>query len=90
MRNRKNPLILIILLLVGALAGGILGEFLSRYGYFSWMSFGGVNGYKDLFAFSMNPAMDFRVIRFGFDVALKVNAGSIVGMILGILVFIKN
>lgn len=89
MRNKKNPLFLFVLLLFGALIGGIAGEFLSRYPYLTWMSFGGVNGYRDLFAFSLNPAVDFRVIRFGFDFALKVNAGSIVGIILAFFAFLK-
>lgn len=89
MRNKRNPWILLILLLFGALVGGILGEFLSAYPYFTWMSFGGSNGYKELFAFSMNPAFDFRVIRFGFDFALKVNAGSLAGIILAIFLFLK-
>ena len=89
MRNKKNPLLLFVLLLFGALIGGLAGEFLSRYPYMSWISFGGVNGYKDLFSFSMNPALDFRVIRFGFDFALKVNVGSIAGIILAFFAFLK-
>jgi hypothetical protein len=89
MRNKKNPMLLFVLLLFGALIGGIAGEFLSRYPYMSWMSFGGVNGYRDLFSFSLNPALDFRVIRFGFNLALKVNFGSVVGIILAFFVFLK-
>ena len=89
MRNKRNPWVLVVFLLAGALIGGVAGEFLSRFTYFTWMSFGGVDGYRDLFAFSMNPALDLRVLKFGFDVALGVNAGSILGMILAILIFIK-
>lgn len=89
MRNKRNPLFLLVLLFFGALIGGLAGEFLSRYPFLAWMSFGGTNGYKDLFAFSMNPAFDFRAIRFGFDFALKVNVGSIIGIILAFFAFLK-
>ena len=89
MRNKRSWGLLIVLLLFGALAGGLLGEFLSQFSYFTWMSFGGTNGYKELFAFSLNPALDFRIVRFGFDFALKINAGSIIGMILALLVYAR-
>ncbi|MCX7711355.1 MAG: DUF4321 domain-containing protein [Clostridia bacterium] len=90
MKNRRNPWVLLLLLLAGALIGGIAGEALVRFPYFQWVSFGGVNGYRDLFAFSMHPALDLRVLKFGFDLSLSINAGSIVGMILGILVYLRT
>ena len=89
MRNRRNPWLLIIFLLCGALAGGLAGEFLSQFRYLSWMSFGGINGYKNLFAFSLDPAINVGVLKFGFNAALGINAGSIVGMLLGILLFLR-
>jgi len=89
MKTKRNPWVLLILLLFGALIGGIAGEFLSSFPYFRWMSFGGANGYRDLFAASLNPAFDFRVVRFGFDLAFRVNAGSILGMILAVIIFIR-
>jgi hypothetical protein len=89
MRNKRNPWILIILLIFGALAGGFAGEFLVQYPYMSWIGFGGVNGYRELFSFSFNPLIDFKVFKFGFDLALRINAGSIIGMISGFLVFLK-
>ena len=89
MRNGRNPWLLVILLLFGALIGGFAGQVLSHYPYFAFMSFGGVNGYRDLFSFSLDPAFDFGIIRFGFNVALKVNAGSVMGMILALILFLK-
>lgn len=89
MKNRRNPWVLFLLLLAGAMIGSFAGEALAGFPYFSWVSFGGSNGYRDLFAFSMHPLLDIRVLKLGFDVSLSVNAGSIVGMILGILVYIK-
>ena len=89
MRNRRSPWLFVLLLLAGALVGGLMGEYLSRFAYFSWMSFGGVNGYRDLFAFSLHPALDVRVLRLGFDVALGINGGSILGMLLAIILFFR-
>jgi len=89
MRNKRSPLILLILLLFGALIGGILGELLSNLTYFKWMSFGGLNGYKDLFHFTLNPAMDFKVIKLGFDISFRINAGSILGIIIAFFTFLK-
>lgn len=87
MRNRKSPWLLLILALLGALIGGTAGELLSGYPLFAWMSLGGPNGTRQLFAFSMLPAFDLHVLRVGFDVAVRVNAGSLIGMILGVLVY---
>jgi uncharacterized membrane protein YciS (DUF1049 family) len=42
-----------------------------------------------LFAITFNPLVDSGVMRLGFDLALRVNAGSILGMILGILIYMK-
>lgn len=90
MRNKRNPWNLVILLLCGALVGGLAGEFLSQFRYLSWMSFGGTDGYRNLFAFTLDPAIDVRVLKLGFNVAFGINAGSIVGMLLAILVFLKR
>ena len=89
MRNKRSPWILVVLLLTGALIGGVAGELLARYPFFSWMSFGGANGYRELLSFVFNPLIDSGVVRFGFDFTLRINAGSIVGMILATLLFIR-
>lgn len=89
MRNRKNPWILVILLLAGAIIGGFAGELLSRYPYFAWMGLGEPGGYKELFAFTLNPAINTGIMRLGFDFALRINAGSIVGMILSVIAFLR-
>lgn len=90
MRNRKSPWTLIILLLSGALLGGIAGELLSQYPFFSWVSLGGTSGYRELFAFSLNPLLDTHVIRLGIDFAFRINAVSLLGMILGTFIYVKT
>jgi F0F1-type ATP synthase assembly protein I len=89
MRNKRSPWLLVVLILSGALIGGLLSELLAGNPFFAWMSFGGANGYRELFAITFNPLVDSGVMRLGFDLALRVNAGSILGMILGILIYMK-
>jgi hypothetical protein len=88
MKGKRNPWLLLVLLLFGALVGGIAGEALSGMRFFEWMSFGGKDGYRDLISFTLK-SMDFRVIKIGFDFALRVNAGSIIGIVLSIFAYMK-
>ena len=89
MRNRKSPWIMLLLILAGALIGGIAGGILAKYPNLAWISLGGANGYRELIAFSMNPLVDTHVIRLGFEFALRVNAGSVLGMLLGIILYTR-
>ncbi|MGI6778954.1 MAG: hypothetical protein ACOX7R_13365 [Acetivibrionales bacterium] len=89
MRGKKSPWLLVVLLLAGAVAGGLLGEALAKNESFSWISFGGVNGYRNLFAFSMDPLIDARILKLGFNFAVSINGGSILGMILGLIVYLR-
>lgn len=89
MRNRKSPWVLLLILFTGALIGGIAGELLFGYSGFAWIGLGGANGYRELFAYTFNPLVDTHFIRLGFDIAMRVNAGSLLGMILGIIVYAK-
>jgi len=89
MRGKRSSWLLVILLLAGAVIGGLVGEALAKNVYFSWMSFGGVNGYRNLIAFSMDPLIDARVLKLGFNFTVNVNAGSVLGMIVGIFVYLR-
>lgn len=89
MRNKHNPWVLVVLLMAGTLAGSLAGEFLSQLPYMKWISFGGIDGYRNLFSFSMQPALDLRALKLGLDFSLSVNAGSILGMILGLIAYIR-
>jgi hypothetical protein len=89
MRSKRNVWLLIVLLLAGALIGGFAGELLSQNPYLAWLSLGGKNGYRELFSLSFDPLFDARILRFGFDFAMSINVGSIIGMLLGIIVFLR-
>jgi hypothetical protein len=87
MKNGKNGWILLLLIIVLSFAGGFLGELLSQYKFFSWMSLGGRNGYITLFDLNFTPLIDFHLIRFSFGLTMRINAGSIIGAILAIILY---
>ncbi|NJD04017.1 MAG: hypothetical protein FIA99_15795 [Ruminiclostridium sp.] len=89
MRNRKSPWVLLLLILAGALIGGVAGGILAQSPSFAWVSLGGANGYRELIAFSKNPLFDTHVISLGFEFALRVNAGSLLGVILVIILYAR-
>ncbi len=90
MRKSGSGWILLILILSGALTGGIIGEILSGYPFIKWMSLGGADGYRELFSFNFNPLFDASVIRFGFNLSMKVNGGSIIGVLLTLLFYSRR
>ncbi len=89
MRSRKSPWVLLLLILAGALIGGIAGGILAKSPGLAWISLGGDQGYRELFAFSLNPLVDTHVVRLGLEFALRVNAGSLLGIILGIIIYTR-
>lgn len=76
---------ILIIILAGALCGGFLGEFLSQYQFFSWMSFGGT-GYR-LISLDLNPLINTHILEFGFNLAIRFNMGTIIGIFLFLLAF---
>lgn len=85
MRKSRSIWFAIAMVLIGAAIGGFIGQFLAQFDFFKWMSFGGDNGYRELFSFSFNPLFDAHIVRLGFSIAMRINAGSIIGMILTLL-----
>ncbi len=90
MRRAKSPWILLLFVLCGSIAGGFLGEILTQYSFFKWMNLGGPNGYRELLSIASDPLIDAHVIRFGISFTLRVNGGSILGIILAILLYMKK
>ena len=87
MRREKNAWIFLLLIIVLSLAGGVLGELLSQYKFFSWMSLGGQNGYITLFDFDLKPLLDFHLLKINFGLTMRLNVGSILGAILAIIIY---
>ncbi len=87
MRREKSAWIFLLLIFVLSLAGGVLGELLSQYKFFSWMSLGGQNGYITLFDFDLKPLLDFHLLKINFGLTMRLNVGSILGAILAIIIY---
>ena len=90
MRRARNPWVLVVFLLTGALVGGFAGELLSQYSFFEWMNFGSSSGSIKLFSLSLNPLIDTHILRFGLDLAMRINAGSIIGIVFAILLYTRR
>ncbi|NLY43650.1 MAG: DUF4321 domain-containing protein [Clostridiaceae bacterium] len=83
MRRERNTGLLVLLILIGIVMGGLLGEFLSQFKYLSFLSYGkefGMDMGRPLF-------LDLSVIKFSFAIAFNVNIASILGIIASIFVY---
>ncbi|NMB96158.1 MAG: hypothetical protein GYA02_06050 [Clostridiaceae bacterium] len=90
MRKTRSYKRLLIFVLVGAVIGGILGEILSQFKAVEWIRFGGTNGYRELFSLNYNPLIDTNFLRFGLNLTVRVNLGSIAGIIAGAILYLVS
>lgn len=85
MRRERNTGLLVLLMIVGIIMGGLLGEFFSQFKYLSFLNYGkefGMNMDRPLL-------VDLSVIRFSFAIAFNINIASILGFITSIIVYRK-
>lgn len=87
MKKTRHLWLIILMVVLAAIIGGFIGEYLTQYPFFKWMSFGADNGYREIFNINLNPLLDTCVLSFGFSLALRINAGSIIAMIIAIIIF---
>jgi hypothetical protein len=82
----KNPIMLIIVLVVGALLGSFLGEFISIV-----LPSGAMKDLfiKDLSAGLMPSTFDLRIVQITFGCMLKLNVMSLVGVVVSAFIFRK-
>lgn len=90
MRRTRSYKRLLIFVLAGAVIGGILGEILSQFKGLEWIALGGSNGYRELFSLNYNPLINTNFLRLGFDLAVRVNLGSIIGIITGVILYLVS
>lgn len=84
MRNKRNAWLFIVFLLTGAVVGGLLGGFLSQFPYLGWLSAG--ETFEHVFTVKPN----LYVLSFLFDLTVRLNIGSVIGMISAIIVFLRT
>ncbi|MBZ4645004.1 MAG: hypothetical protein PWR27_778 [Petroclostridium sp.] len=85
MKRERNIWLLLLLLLVGVVIGGFLGEFLSRYPYLSFLSYG------KQFGISLDKPflLDLHILKLSFALIFNINIASIIGIILSVVIFSK-
>lgn len=82
----KNPVMLVIVLVVGALLGSFLGEFIAIV-----LPAGAIRDLfvKDLSAGLMPSTFDLRIVQLTFGFMLKLNIMSLVGVVISAFIFRK-
>ncbi|ADD02109.1 MULTISPECIES: DUF4321 domain-containing protein [Thermoanaerobacter] len=81
MRRGKSPYTLVFLLIVGLILGGFLGDLLAHF--FKELAYYQIIGMD-------NPlTLNLSFIRFSFQLSLKINIGTVVGLVLAIYAYYK-
>lgn len=83
MAREKNIWILLIFLLSGIVIGGLLANFASQISWLSWLAYGeefGTNG---------PIGLDLSILRLSFELRMRINVASIVGMIIAAIIYRK-
>jgi hypothetical protein len=68
-------------MVAGLVLGGFLGYYLNRYPFWSWLNNGQV------FGLETPLVLELGIIHLSFGLTFRVNAGSVLGIALGILVY---
>lgn len=79
--TRKNNWVLVVILLCGIVLGGYLGTLASRVSFLSWL------GYGNTFGLTSPVVLDLGIIVFTFGLTITINIASIIGLIIGIIVY---
>ncbi len=82
MRNGRSAGSLILILLAGLVIGGFIGHYLSTVQYMGWIGYG-----KDFGIETMK--LELGIISLSFGIMLRINVASVIGLLLGILVYKK-
>lgn len=79
--TKKNNWTLFILLLCGIVLGGFLGQLADNVSFLSWLAYGNTFGVT-------NPiVIDLGIIVLTFGLTITINVASIIGLIIGIIVY---
>lgn len=79
--TRKNNWVLVVILLCGIVLGGYLGTLASRVSFLSWL------GYGNTFGLTTPVVLDLGILVFTFGLTITINIASIIGLIIGIIVY---
>lgn len=79
--SRKNNWVLLVILLCGIVLGGYLGTLASRVSFLSWL------GYGSTFGLTSPVVLDLGILVLTFGLTITINIASIIGLIIGIIVY---
>lgn len=79
--SRKNNWILVIILLCGIVLGGYIGTLASHVGFLSWLAYG------KTFGLTSPIVLDLGILVLTFGLTITINIASIIGLIIGIIVY---
>lgn len=79
--TRKNNWTLLIILLCGIVLGGFLGTLAAKVDFLSWLSYG------NTFGLTSPVVLDLGILVITFGLTITINIASIIGLIIGIIVY---
>ena len=79
--SRKNNWILLVILLCGIVLGGFIGTLASHVSVLSWLAYG------QTFGLTSPMVLDLGIFVLTFGLTIKINIASIIGLIIGIIVY---
>lgn len=80
-KTRKNNWILLVILLCGIVLGGYLGTLAADVGALRWLAYG------KTFGLTSPVVLDLGILVFTFGLTITINIASIIGLIIGIIVY---
>ena len=81
--KEKNGWILVLFLLSGLVLGGLLGDLAANVDWLWWLSFGEKFGLQD------PVTLDLSVLTITFGLKIRINIGSIIGVLAAVFAYRK-
>lgn len=83
MNAKEKKWLLLVLILTGLVIGGLLGSLTKDINGLSWLNYG------KSFGLSTPVVLSLEIIELTFGIMLHFNVSSIIGMIIGILIYTR-
>lgn len=80
-QSKKNNWTLVIILLCGIVLGGFLGMLATDVPYLGWLAYG------KTFGLQAPLVLDVGVMVLTFGITITINIASIIGLIIGIIIY---
>lgn len=81
--SSKNKWVLLLIILSGIVLGGFIGYLCEKVSALSWLSYG------QTFGLSEPVVLDLGIIILTFGLTITINIASILGIVLGIIIYKK-